>query len=158
MKPQEALDFIRGYLYPLNGQMKTQFDATIETGIQAEIPGQPKQIAIELSGSDHGEIVYGLVMLQAKAEKIKRIDEHMQQRAMEMEAQDKLAQVGQRIEGSSLVRDFCVECGNAMRVVDAGRPNTCLDCKPTGCPGVCHGTVTKGDIEYHGGKFHSAEW
>lgn len=122
---------------------------------------------------------------QAKVEKLKRIDEHMQQRAMEKEAerlrirasnlqqsypsnepvirrkplsQDKLASVGQRIEGSSLVRDFCVECGEAMRVVDAGRPNTCLDCRPTGCPGERSGTATRSDIEYHGGRFNSAEW
>ena len=70
----------------------------------------------------------------------------------------KLAQVGERIPGSALFRDFCISCGEAMRVVDAGRPNTCLDCKPTGCPGSTNSTLTKNNIEYHGGTFHSAEW
>jgi len=71
---------------------------------------------------------------------------------------DKLSQVGERIPGSSLVRDFCVSCGEAMRVIDAGRPNTCLDCKPTGCPGSVSDTIVSETIEYHGGRFHSAEW
>ena len=71
---------------------------------------------------------------------------------------DKLARVGMRIEGSSLFRDFCVSCGEAIRVVDPGRPNVCLDCRPTGCPGVSNGTIISSDIEYNGGRFHSAEW
>lgn len=43
-------------------------------------------------------------------------------------SRDQLAQVGSTIPGSSLFRDFCIECGEAIRVVDAGKPNTCLDC------------------------------
>lgn len=71
---------------------------------------------------------------------------------------EQLTQVGSSIPGSSLVRDFCVECGEAMRVVDAGKPNICLECRPTGCPGDRSGTATRSDIEYHGGRFNSAEW
>lgn len=71
---------------------------------------------------------------------------------------DQLATIGSSISGSSLVRDFCYECGEAMRVVDAGRPNVCLDCRPTGNPGTRDDAVVKNAIEYHGGRFHSAEW
>lgn len=73
-------------------------------------------------------------------------------------SRDQLAQVGSSIPGSSLFRDFCISCGEAMRVVDAGIPNECLDCRPTGCPGESSGTETRSDIEYHGGRFNSAEW
>lgn len=71
---------------------------------------------------------------------------------------DKLAQVGARIEGSKLFRDFCNGCGEAIRVVNPGIPNICLDCRPTGCPGHSSGGPTTGNIEYHGGRFHSGEW
>ena len=70
----------------------------------------------------------------------------------------KLARVGMRIEGSSLFRDFCVSCGEAIRVVDPGISNVCLDCRPTGCPGVRNCTIITSDIEYNGSRFHSAEW
>lgn len=71
---------------------------------------------------------------------------------------DQLAAIGSGISGSSLVRDFCYECGEAIRVVNAGRPNVCLDCRPTGNPGARDDAVVKNAIEYHGGRFHSAEW
>lgn len=71
---------------------------------------------------------------------------------------EQIAEIGTRIPGSTLVRDFCVVCGEAMRVVDAGGPNTCLDCKPTGHAGtVTHANVVQ-DIQYHGGRFNAAEW
>lgn len=73
-------------------------------------------------------------------------------------SRDQLAQVGSTIPGSSLFRDFCIECGEAIRVVDAGKPNTCVDCRPTGCPGESSGTANRSDIEYHGGRFNSGEW
>lgn len=71
---------------------------------------------------------------------------------------EQLAEIGSRIPGSALVRDFCISCGEAMRVVDAGAQNTCLDCKPTGHAGtVTHANVVQ-DIQYHGGRFNAAEW
>lgn len=71
---------------------------------------------------------------------------------------EQMAQVGAKIEGSVLYRDFCISCGEAIRVVDAGRPNTCLDCKPTGCPGGTRSTIESSGIEYHGGRFNAGEW
>ena len=66
--------------------------------------------------------------------------------------------IGSRIEGSNLFRDYCNCCGQPIRVVDASKPNTCLDCMPDGVPGTRAGSVTGGEIQYHGGRFHSAEW
>lgn len=71
---------------------------------------------------------------------------------------EQVAQIGERIPGSSLFRDFCVVCGEAIRVVHAGTRNTCLDCEPTGKPGSVDKTLVKNSIQYHGGRFHSAEW
>jgi len=65
---------------------------------------------------------------------------------------------GSQIPGSSLLRDYCIKCGQPMRVVDAGKPNVCLDCRPTGQPGTRTSTITSGDIQYHGGRFNKAEW
>ena len=81
-----------------------------------------------------------------------------EQRRSRLLSPEKLAQLGERIPGSRLFRDFCISCGEPMRVVDAGRPNTCLDCRPTGCPGVSSGNITTSEIDYHGGRFNSAEW
>lgn len=66
---------------------------------------------------------------------------------------------GSRIQGSKLLRDYCVYCGQAMRVLDAGITNTCLDCRPTGIPGTrTSSNATPGEIQYHGGRFNKAEW
>jgi hypothetical protein len=67
------------------------------------------------------------------------------------------ATIGTSIPDSNLVRDYCIHCGEAMRVTRTGG-NTCLDCRPTGIPGSTSSTITSGNIEYHGGRFHSAEW
>lgn len=71
---------------------------------------------------------------------------------------EQVAQIGAKIPGSVLYRDFCASCCEMIRVVDAGLTNTCLDCKPTGCPGMTRSTITSSEIEYHGGTFHAAEW
>lgn len=71
---------------------------------------------------------------------------------------EQIAAIGTSIPGSTLVRDFCVACGEAMRVVDAGGPNTCLDCKPTGNAGTIRNANVAQDIQYHGGRFNAAEW
>lgn len=65
---------------------------------------------------------------------------------------------GSRIPGSTLLRDYCIRCHQPMRVVDAGKPNMCLDCNPTGHPGTRTSTVTSGEIQYHGGRFNKSEW
>jgi hypothetical protein len=64
---------------------------------------------------------------------------------------------GDAIPGSRYVRDFCVTCGEPIRVNIVG-DHQCLSCKPTGIPGETGNTVVKNGMEYDGGRFHSAEW
>ena len=69
-----------------------------------------------------------------------------------------VAEVGQHVAGSALVRDFCCVCGEAMRVINPSVCNICLDCEPTGVPGKRHGRLEASGIEYHGGRFNAGEW
>jgi hypothetical protein len=71
---------------------------------------------------------------------------------------ERLASIGQPIPGSHLLRDYCVSCGEAIRVTDASRPNVCLSCQPSGVPGKSRGKTTRCDSAYHGGQFSKAEW
>lgn len=67
--------------------------------------------------------------------------------------------IGSKIQGSSLVRDYCISCHEPIRVVSTSAWHTCTDCRPTGVPGDRLGSsATRGEIEYNGGRFHAGEW
>lgn len=67
--------------------------------------------------------------------------------------------IGERIPGSNLVRDYCVVCGEAIRVVRATACETCLDCEPSGTQAQRSGrSAEHGQAIYQGGMFHKAEW
>lgn len=99
---------------------------------------------------------------EARKQAVAATEEVVESRKAKREARQALVarfgRIGSRIEGSNLFRDYCISCGQPIRVVDAGKPNTCLDCKPDGVPGARSGNVTSGEINYHGGRFNSAEW
>ena len=72
---------------------------------------------------------------------------------------DQWGQIGSPIEGSKLYRDYCLRCGEPIRVISVTPGACCLDCKPTGHPGVSYGRSThETAIGYHGGQFHAGEW
>ena len=71
----------------------------------------------------------------------------------------KWGEIGSSIRGSKLVRDYCVRCGEPIRVVSVSPGVCCLDCHPTGRPGKSNGRSTHdAAVGYHGGRFYSGEW
>lgn len=69
------------------------------------------------------------------------------------------AQIGSRIPGSKLIRDFCACCGEAIRVCDISQKNFCLECRSTeDGMGISLDQAAEHDANYHGDRFYSGEW
>ena len=65
---------------------------------------------------------------------------------------------GSRIDGSRLLRAYCVACGQPMRVQNATQYAQCTDCRPGGQPARRSDQATTAAIRYHGGQFNQGEW
>jgi hypothetical protein len=91
---------------------------------------------------------------------LKRLKKRLAEEAEKVASlNSRAAQIGSRIPGSKLIRDFCACCGEPIRVVCISKNNVCLDC--TRSPndfGGCQDRTAEHDIRYHGNQFYSGEW
>jgi len=72
---------------------------------------------------------------------------------------------GRRIEGTTMLRDFCCGCGGAMRVHQLLPNPFCSDCLTGTTATTKHNTGRRAgrlpevaDMQYHGGQFSQGEW